>query len=399
MATNGLCFAATSVPSQKEQLLSRVQRELDEGQISNESSQDLEMLIEQDPRNARAHMLMGNALELLGLKEQALDQFKSAVRYAPNDPHALVELIKEYIKLGQMEQAKIAMDDARKRFPKDYEIMFWLGNFYLSRGQYSDAAHQYQAAYKSGKPIPGLASAMGQIALQRGKFGDAIAYADEDIRQKPKFPMANQIKGLALEHMGLYREALNPLKIAYDADPYKPDIAYAFAQSLYWVGYNTAAMRPALLYLAMRANLNNKDMRASRLVSDIMSQLSESYASVAISESSLRVPENLKAAYHFALADLLDQRHFRSLAITEYLNGLKIKPDFGKGWYALGLDYETGENNYAKALECYKKARLFAPEDKQIMNQERRLQDRLSGRNDDVAWQLKDEIKRLSTRK
>lgn len=140
-------------------------------------------------------------------------------------------------------------------------------------------------------------------------------------------------------------------------------------------------------------------MKASRLVSDIMSQLSEREVSIAISANSVRVPQKLKAPYHFALADLLDQRKLRSLAIAEYLNGLKIKPDFAKGWYALGLDYETGENNYAKALECYKKARLFAPEDKQIMDQERRLRDRLCGRNDDVAWQLKDEIKKLSTRK
>jgi len=399
IATNCLCFAATSTPNQKEPILSRVQQELDKGQISDETSQELERLIEQDPRNARAHMLMGNALELLGLKEQALDQLKLAAHYAPNDPHTLVELIKEYIKLGQMEQAKIAMEDARKRFPKDYEIMFWLGNFYLSRGQYSDALHQYQAAYKSEKPILGLPSAMGQIALDGRKYGDAIAYADEDIRQRPDFPMANQIKGLALVHMGRYKEAVNPLKKAYNADPYKPDITYAFAQSLYWVGYNTAAMRPALLYLAMKANSNNNDMKASRLVSDIMSQLTERNVNIAISAISSRVPEKLKAAYHFALADLLDQRQFRSLAVTEYLNGLKIKPDFGKGWYALGLDYETGENKYAKALECYKKARLLAPENKQIMNQERRLQDRLAGRNDDVAWQLKDEIKKLSTRK
>jgi len=381
-------------------ILDRAQEQVDAGAVTGSTSQDLEKIVENDPKNARARLLMGECLQLIGLKEQALEQFKLALSYGPDYPPAYVGLVKELLREGQLGQARTLIQQAKAKFPKDHEIEFWLGNFYQSREQDTEAMRQYQEAAKSEKPIIGLGSAMGKIAFTSGKYFDAIVYANQDLRLKPKMPLANQIKGMALHEVGRFGEAIPPLAIAFNANAFNKDVSYAYAQSLYWKGDFKAALTPALMYLANTAHLNANDPKAKRLVSDVIARLpSEKVVSEGITSVVLIYPINKMPAYHFALGDVLDRHGYTRIAMREYETGLRFKPDFGRAWYRLGLDYESKDGNYEAALDCYKKARLYLPGDKQLVWQQTRLEDRLANRKDDLAWQIKDKMRTLSNKK
>jgi len=112
-----------------------------------------------------------------------------------------------------------------------------------------------------------------------------------------------------------------------------------------------------------------------------------------IVSTGMKFPINKMPAYHFALGDVLDRNGYNRLAMREYQTGLALKPDFGRAWYRLGLDYESIDHNYQAALECYKKASISLPGEKLIALQESRLEDRLANRKDDLAWQLKDKMR------
>jgi tetratricopeptide (TPR) repeat protein len=387
------CLAAVDPAANQVAILDRIQKEVDEEKIANSSAQELEQIVENDPKNARAHLLMGECLQLLGLKDQALEQFKLGVSYGSDYPPAYVGLIKQYLRQGQIGPAKALIEDAKRRFPKNFEIDFWLGNFYQSREQFRDAMDQYSKALKSDKPIFGLGSAIAKLLLRDRRYYDAIVFANQDLKLRPNFPLANELKGLALFSVGRYKEALPPLAIAFNASAYNIDIANAYAQCLYWNGDYQTALPVALVNMAFSARLNGNDPRSKKLVTEIINSIAnEQKISQLIVTAGMRYPINKAPAYHFALGDVLDRNGYNRLAMKQYQTGLALKNDFGRAWYRLGLDYESIDHNYQAALDCYKKAAVFSPGDKQIALQQSRLEDRLANRNDDLAWQLKDKM-------
>jgi tetratricopeptide (TPR) repeat protein len=395
-ATAASVLALDSSPND----LDEIEKQIEAGSVSDQIAQRLEKLVESDPKSSRARLLMGECLESMGLRDQALDQLKSAVALGSDYPKAYVGLVKEYVRLGKFPQAKAVLDQAKKRFPQDYEIDFWLGNFYQSRGMDTEAMAQYMEAIKSEKPIIGLASAIGRLKLKQHRAFEAVLYANLDLKVKPDFLMANEIKGLALYSVGRYKEALAPLAIAYRANPYNLDVAFAYAQCLYWKGDYKNALPPALVHLAFGARLSADDPKSKRLITDIISHMpSENQIAEVIVTTGLTFPINKMPAYHFGLGDVLDRSGFHKLAMKEYDLGLKLKPDFGRAWFRLGLDYESFENNYQAALECYNNALKFRPNDKEISAQQARLDDRLANRKHDLAWQLKDKLRSLANRK
>jgi tetratricopeptide (TPR) repeat protein len=397
---NAPCLAGVDPSQARQATLDRIAAEVETEHVSSASTQELEKILEGDPNNARAHLLMGESLELLGLRDQAAEQFKIAVSTGPNYPPAYVGLVKEYLRQGNIRQGKALIQEAKTRFPKDHEIEFWLGNFYQQREELKEAMEQYQAASKSEKPIFGLGSAIAKIELKQRRYYDAIVLAGQDLRLKPNYPLANEIKGMALHHVGRYKDAIAALSIAFAANPYNLEVTYAYAQCLYWLGDYKTAMAPALVNVAFKSRLNGNDPNSKRLLSQIIDRIgSENAVSQGIVNAGLKYPINKMPAYHFALGDVLDRSGFNRLAMKEYETGLDLEPKFGRAWYRLGLDYESLDGNYKEALNCYEKARKYYPGDKQIVWQQARLEDRLANRKDDLAWQLKDRMRVLTNKK
>jgi tetratricopeptide (TPR) repeat protein len=193
--------------------------------------------------------------------------------------------------------------------------------------------------------------------------------------------------------MGRYGEAIQPLTKAYTLRPLNQKLAVNYAMALYWNGDYKRALLPALLYLSSNSTLNYSNLPSKQLVSKIISL-------VPTKDLGSQIDEVMKSPYigrnpacRFALADVLDRRGLHDLAMQQYREGLTLAPKYGRAWYRLGLDEEIYSDKYDDAIECYKNASVFAPEDKEVAAHQMRLQDRLAVRNTDVAWALKDKLK------
>ncbi|MGG2324689.1 tetratricopeptide repeat protein, partial [Salmonella enterica] len=82
----------------------------------------------------------------VGLNDQATEQFRQAIRLAPKDPHPMVELVRQLVKVGELQAAKDILDEAKKRFPNDAEVQYWDGNFLYSQKDMVNAEKAYNSA-------------------------------------------------------------------------------------------------------------------------------------------------------------------------------------------------------------------------------------------------------------
>lgn len=386
-------YAASVVIPSDAAALSQIEQEVRAENISEQSYDRIQELVERYPNDDHIRLLLGDCLDSLGLPSQAMEQYETAVQLGPNDPAAVAALIKAKYKRGYLDEAEKLLQTARKRFPQSSDLDYWSANFLFSKKNYDEAEKMYLKAIHSGKQIPGLPTALANIKLMRNQYQIAAFLADQDLAIDPNLLAALEIKGLALVKLGRYADACPLLKKTFEARRTNMDLQVAYIQSLLWTSKYAEALRPALVHLSMTASEYSDPITSKKLVSHIISYLNEKQVKEAIAEVSKYPMFNNRGAYHFALGDILDRRNFHALAVQQYREGVAVSPTFGRGWYRLGLDQETSLRDYDGALVSYKKALDYAPRDTEIANHYARLQSRMSTRKQDLAWLIKDKLK------
>ncbi len=88
-----------------------------------------------------------------------------------------------------------------------------------------------------------------------------------------------------------------------------------------------------------------------------------------------------------------DGMNMRKLAIEQYRRGLEEEPSFGRGWFRFGQDLEIYAKDYPQALQCCQKAHVYRMQDKDTAMHMYSLSDKLSKRDLDWSWKLKDTLK------
>lgn len=377
-----------------DEVLNRIAKEVEAESVADKSYEELAKILEKQPNNFRARILLGNSYDILGMPEEAYEQYQLALKAAPNEPTAIVGMIKAETKTGRMHIAEALVKDALKRFPNNPEVKFWAGNFLFAKGQVKEAEAMFATAITSNKAIFGLPSALAVIRYQQKRYDEALFLAKKDLAKDPTSVLANELAGMSLMKLHRYSEAAKPLAVAFNANPLKSIMAEEYAQALYWKGNYTEALRPALVAMAATANLYSNDAFAKNVVGRILRHVNKKQLAEAISEVSGKLGIDKSAAFHFALGDVLDKYRFRELAIQQYKRGLEIEPGFGRAWYRLALDLENYAHDYPEALRCLKKANVASPEDQTISKHLLRLEDRYTTYGTDWAWQLKEWLRK-----
>jgi tetratricopeptide (TPR) repeat protein len=385
----------TTKPETTAQILDRINRQAESGGMSDPAYEELGRIVEKEPNNARAHLLLGRGYEMLGLPEQAYEQFSLALKYGLNTPSEIVLLIKALAKSGHMKSAQQLVDEAVQRFPNDPEIKFWEGNFLYSRNKVSQAEEKYAEALKGNKPILGLYSALASIRFTQQRYEMALQLALKDLATNPNYVLANEVAGLSYVQLKRYSEAVEPMHKAFTASPMKNMISQAYAKALYWTGDYANALRPALVNLAFTSDLYSYNAPSKRLLEPILRHVTRKQLIEKIDEVSKHLGIAKNAAFHFCLADVLDRYGFRDIAMEQYRAGLDLQPKFPRGWYRLGLDLENYKRDYAGALSCLRTASALQPQDEEIAKHLLRLEDRLPTYKTDWSWQFKDWLRSL----
>ena len=394
LSTN-LAKAAGATTESNDQILERISAEVDAGNVSDSSYEDLSRILEQDPRNSKAHLLLGNCYDALGLPGEAYEQYELAFKYAPNDTKALCGAIKAELHSGRLALATQLIENGIKRFPDNPELKFWKGSLLYSQNKMNEAEVLFQEALNSQTKIFGLPTAMATIRFRQKLYSDAATLVKEDLKKEPNSVLANEVLGLSLMRMRLYSKAVKPLAVAFQGNPGKSIIAEEYAQALYWAGDYRSALKPALINLALSADLYSNDPLSKTILGRILLHVKATDLSEAIDNVSGRFGIDKNAAFHFALGDVLDRYGFRELAMKQYRKGLDLQPGFGRGWYRLALDLECVNHDYEQALACLRKASSLLPEDESVSRHLLRFEDRYNNYHKDWAWQIKDWLRTL----
>lgn len=347
--------------------------------------------VEKNPNDIDARCALGSCYDELGLPDLAREQYSEAVKAAPNNPHLWMLRVKQELKSGHTDVAMHLIESAHERFSQDSEVLFWYGNYFAAKSRNDEAAYAYTLALKKNADIEGLRSALGEVCLDKGRYGDALVLANEEIKSHPQFWLAYKVKAFAL--MGLKRpdEALSPLRVAYANYPTKAIVARTYARACIWEGLFEEALTPALMFMNLTSSLTSNDPVAKKIVATILEKLSKTVIDKELPEATEKIQKTKpNAAYFFALGDTLDRIGMNDLAINQYYIGLKLEPEFARGLFRLGRDYELARRDYKAALMLYATANKLAPDDKEISSYFYRLAKRYEIRDNDLAWQLKD---------
>ena len=340
--TAQLTFAAAP-PSTSAQL-EAIEKKIEKDELSDEVYAQLDSIITKEPTNYRAHLYLGNCYAKLGLPENAIEEFKLATKYGPNQPKAFVELVQQQIRLGQIPAAIELLNEAKRKFPNDPEVLFYSGTELFSKGKIPEAQYIWRLAMNKNKKILGLGSALGEVSLMQGDFPKAIALAQQDLAIKPDFAMANRIYGLALASTGKFEQSIAPLNKAYEQQPFKQGLAENLAACAVWAGKWKIALEPSIIALGATANLDNNNPKEKKRLYEVFQHVTPKEIAFAIEAATIKIGTRPPAAYFFALGDVLDSVNMRKLAIDQYRRGLQEEPAFGRAWFRLGKDLEI----YAK---------------------------------------------------
>jgi tetratricopeptide (TPR) repeat protein len=394
LATSSICVfpAYSETPTgPSAETITKILKENETKRPTDATVAQIQAVIDKEPKNYYARLVMGNTLDRLGLPMQAIEQYQLAVQYGPDSPTAIVELVKAQIGVGQKEAAMRLLKEAEKRFPNDREITFWMGNYYLSKGDFKTAEQHFDQVQKGGPAFFGMSTARAEIQLRHRRWGLASALATDDLNKVPNYPLGNAVNGIALFNLRRYRDAEPALKIAFINYPLKEDYAKRLAETCVMTGDLKVGLEAALVAIAVSSRDANPDNETKWVLNDIVSRLNKGYLREQVPVLSEKIDKQINnGRWHFACAEIFDANGLHDLAAVNYLRAFQLDPSQAVAAYRLANDLELYFQKYDEAVYYLSKAHAIDPKDTEITDRLERLQNRLPGRSADLAWQLKD---------
>ncbi len=109
---------------------------------------ELERAVAQDPGNAEAHKLLGNARKAAGDLDGAMAAYTRALEIIPDYLPALYNIGLVLRQMARMADAEKHFARVHALYPQDAEVLFHLAALHSTRGAYDDAIRMYLEAKK-----------------------------------------------------------------------------------------------------------------------------------------------------------------------------------------------------------------------------------------------------------
>jgi tetratricopeptide (TPR) repeat protein len=417
-----------------------VEQKLKAGRNPTQADFDqLSQVVARDPNNFQAHLALGMCLDAMRLPTQAIDQYKAAIKLAPDDPKPLAALIRALAAAGQTQSLPGLMDMSVTRFPHDPLLLFLAGVDALQSNQIARAQTFLQNAYKisrtENRTIPGLKACYAETLLYMGSgkaksknpaesryyFNLAASLAAQELREQrdryyrsykfgpqgaenrkkmeeaferdPRVSKANMVLGIACikMHPPHYSEAADPLLKAARQMPTRTELNFEAAEAAVWVGRYSEAIDPAICCLAFSTNRFGRDERVMDLLVDCFKHSSKPEAKAQLLAMQKRLI-NASGYVRNALGEALEEAGWHEEALAEFQAASLASPEFGEAVFNLAKEHELYLHDYTGALLLYRKAgQMGLPMGMSASDRVLRLEGRLAlGQKQDIAWHLKD---------
>lgn len=378
--------------------LSEISRRVEDNDSSERDLAKLTDLAGKEPGNANVHYLLGRYLENKGFEQLALDSYAKAIDCDPNFKLAHYMRCLILVRTGDVELGVKEVFLCEKFYKDDGDKLFRLGQSLQQVGKRADAQRLFRESTLAGRKERGYGLMLARIKFQQKKFDEALEAVDWDLKLDGKDWRANMFKSEILLGMKRNDEAAHCLVQAAKHGPCGQDVASSAANQLIALKRYNDALTAALFELLCQQNGDAAIERSKSKILDLIGRLGVKESLKVISSISPDI-QKLRGCRYFrlALGDIYDRLNRPVLAMGEYQMAIhdcpvRLMDDaiLARVLFRLGLDYESAFRNHREALNLYRRARMLAPDDREIAANHTRLEHRMKTRRNDVSAHLKD---------
>lgn len=203
--------------------------------------------IENTRSNYIAHNNLGTALKDLGREDEALENFRQAVRFKPDHALANFNLGFSLAQTGETEQALKHFHAGLKTSPEDAKAHFCLGMLYANNGETEKAVAHYNKSLQLDPNVAEAHNNLGVIRTNENKLDEAAKHFREAIKLKLDYVQAHNNLGTVLVRQKKYDKAIKRYQQAIQLDPENGQTRSNYATALYSKGDYAAAWREVQL--------------------------------------------------------------------------------------------------------------------------------------------------------
>jgi tetratricopeptide (TPR) repeat protein len=138
-----------------------------------EAAEDAKYVLQKDPKNVEAHILLGTVLGIQGKYNDALQEFSKAVALAPNNPVGYVGVAQANLALNNRADAELNFKKAIEVDPHSVQTYAMLANFYQAQKEGAQVQQTLQAGIKANPSTISLYIDLAAFYEQQGKQSDA----------------------------------------------------------------------------------------------------------------------------------------------------------------------------------------------------------------------------------
>jgi tetratricopeptide (TPR) repeat protein len=195
----------------------------EKGQI-DEAMREFRKAIRLKPDYALAHNNLGSALNRKGQIDEAIGEFQEVIRLKPNYAEAHKNLGMALFRQGQTDEAIRELQAATRLKPDDAEAHHNLGMTLFRQGQIDEAIGEFRQAIRLQPDFPEAHNNLGNALVRQGQIDEGISQYQEAIRLKPDYALAHSNLGIALVRKGQIDDGISEFQ---EAIRLKPDFTEA----------------------------------------------------------------------------------------------------------------------------------------------------------------------------
>ncbi|MFZ5470790.1 MAG: tetratricopeptide repeat protein [Myxococcota bacterium] len=297
------------------------------------------------PGNARIAFLYGRVADALDQPTEAASNYTRAANADPELVEANLYLARMYLRFRRLEEAKVQLEEARKKAPTHAGVQVGLGELALTQEDAEEAKTQFEAARASDPNLADAYLGLSRVALVQGRPAEAQEHVEKALSLDARLKDGRLQKGLVLWRLGKLDEAIAELEKAKSEDPKAANILITLGAVKLDKGDLAGA--EASLLAAQAQDPSNAE--AYFYVAKVKNKRAEHTQAIDNMKRALEYAPK-RPAYHYQLGLIYRDARKPNEAMEEWRQTVELSPNHADALEALGQAHlDRGELDLAVA--------------------------------------------------
>jgi len=305
--------------------------------------------------SAAAQVVLGGLYALLGQRDLSAASYRKALRLAPTDPTALLQVGRQALREGNLPEAESCLARLRAAVPEAPSTNVLRLNVAQAAGRHAEVEQLLRGAHAA-RPTPESRAMLASYYLSRGRPAKALEVDDAWLAQHPDDGSAILAKAEALRQLGRGDEALRLLRKAITRSRPDPRLNFDLAKML------LAAKRTDEAETELREVLRAAPLDSGlRLrVAELYAQYEQTRAAAEILDQLQREDPRYTVEVRTRMADLAQQADLENESgdpiESSYLFALSRQPENIRVMNNLAFHYAQAERRLDSAEDLIDRA-------------------------------------------